>query len=389
VNQSELAWAIQEHYGAAASGIVAQCGRAAVEGGQGEPRLLSFSEDWTALVDLGRLQAWMGARGLVAGSIESAAPIAGGTQNLLLRFSAGGRAFVLRRPAGDPRPGAEAAMGREARILQALAQTAVPHPRLVAACDDAEIIGAPFYVMENVEGFNAALGLPQRFAEDAGWRERMAFALIEGAAALAQVDVDAIGLGGLGRPEGFLERQVSRWLGQLGSYEQYEGWPGATELPGVEALASWVDANRPTTFTKGLMHGDYHIANVLFHSDRPELAAIVDWELATVGDPLIDLGWMLATWPDPDGMAMGEQTPIKPWSGFPTRDELAARYAEASGRNIAAVRWYEVFACFKLGVMLEGTYARAMSGRADAALGQNFHERTLALFKRAQRLLQA
>jgi aminoglycoside phosphotransferase (APT) family kinase protein len=351
--------------------------------------VLSFAEDWRVLVDLDRLQSWMDDQRVSSGRIDHAETIAGGTQNLLLRFRRGEQWFVLRRPAADPRPGAEAAMGREARVLAALAGTNVPHPRLVASCSSPDVIGAPFYIMESVVGFNAALGMPKRFAEDAAARRHMGFALIDGAAALAQVDVEALGIGDLGKPDGFLERQVGRWRQHLENYAQYEGWPGAAQLPGVHALAMWLEANRPPSFIKGLMHGDYHIANVLFHFERPELAAIVDWELATIGDPLIDLGWVLATWPDADGVAAGAPTPIQPWDAFPARDELIEHYGQATGRDLTHVRWYHAFACFKLGVMLEGAFARSVCGRADAAIGKDFHARTIALFEQAQRLIQS
>ncbi len=119
-------------------------------------------------------------------------------------------------------------------------------------------------------------------------------------------------------------------------------------------MADWLDANRPATFRPGLIHGDYHLANVMCAYDRPALAAIIDWELTTIGDPLIDLGWLLATWPDPSDSAAGAVTPVQPWQGFPDRAELIERYAERSDRDLSSVDWYEVLACYKLGIILEG-----------------------------------
>jgi aminoglycoside phosphotransferase (APT) family kinase protein len=353
----------------------------------GRLAMLSFSEDWDGLVDLERLGRWLDEQRIASGPIVAVQQIKGGTQNLLLRFERGGGSYVLRRPGGSPRPGAAEAMQREARILAALADTDVPHPRLIASCGSANVLGAPFYVMARIEGFNPALGLPHRFAEDAAARRRMGFALVEGAAAMARVDVQARCISDLGKAEGFLERQVDRWLGQLESYGRYEGWPGPNRLPGIADIAAWLAANRPPGFRPGLMHGDYHMANVLFRPERPELAAIVDWELATIGDPLIDLGWVLATWPSPDGIQMGEPTAIQPWSGFPTCGELAEHYARVSGRDLDHLRWYRIFACFKLGIMLEATYARAMAGKADRAIGLHFHNCTLALLAQGRELL--
>ncbi|WP_326522851.1 phosphotransferase family protein [Sphingomonas sp.] len=344
---------------------------------------LRFAEDWRALVDLDRLRAWMDDRGLGDGPIVAPQPLAGGTQNLLLRFDRRADSFVLRRPSGKPRTGADEAMRREARILEALGASDVPHPRLLAACGHSDVIGAPFYLMQAVEGFNPSLGLPSPFADDPALRHRMGLALVDGAATLARFDAAASGLSDLGRGEGFLQRQVGRWLRQLASYAECEGWPGPRVLPGVEDVAARLTATLPPDAPLGLMHGDYHMANVLFHRDRPELAAIVDWELATIGDPLVDLGWILATWPDRDGLQMGSVTPIQPWSGFPDRDALIARYAETSGRDVRHIDWYERFARFKLGIMLEGTHARALGGRADPATGRRLHAKAVALLAAA------
>jgi aminoglycoside phosphotransferase (APT) family kinase protein len=130
------------------------------------------------------------------------------------------------------------------------------------------------------------------------------------------------------------------------------------------------------------MHGDYHLANVMFRCDGPELAAIVDWELTTIGDPLVDLGWMLATWPDPTGTTIGSVGAI-PWDGFPSSLELAERYAKGSTRDLSAIRWYAVLGCYKLGILQEGTFARAFAGKATMAQGERLHKATLGLLERA------
>jgi aminoglycoside phosphotransferase (APT) family kinase protein len=153
----------------------------------------------------------------------------------------------------------------------------------------------------------------------------------------------------------------------------------------VERVAQWLDAHRPPAFRPGIIHGDYHLANVLFARTGPALAAIVDWELTTIGDPLLDLGWLLATWPEPGDVATGATMQVTPWEGFPTAGELVAHYRARSDRDCTAIAWYEVLACYKLGIILEGTHARACAGRAPKATGDLLHAMTVALFERALR----
>jgi aminoglycoside phosphotransferase (APT) family kinase protein len=203
--------------------------------------------------------------------------------------------------------------------------------------------------------------------------------MADGAASVGAVDHDAVGLADLGRAEGYLERQVARWRAQLDSYSALPGYPGP-DIPGVDEVGEWLDANRPTSWAPGLIHGDYHLGNVLCSPHRPGLAAIVDWELTTIGDPLLDLGWLLATWPDGEEPAT---TSVEPWDGFPTPDELVRRYGERSDRDLSAVAWYEVLACYKLGLILEGTHARACAGLAPTETGDRLHASTVGLLRRA------
>jgi aminoglycoside phosphotransferase (APT) family kinase protein len=190
-------------------------------------------------------------------------------------------------------------------------------------------------------------------------------------------------LSDFGKPDGYLKRQVSRWRAQLESYAEHEGWPGADSIPGVERVGEWLDMNRPAKFRPGIIHGDFHLSNVMFCYDSPELAAVVDWELTTIGDPLLDLGWLLATWPDPD--EPGGVVSVTPWDGFPEPDELIRHYAARSDRDLSAIGWYGVLACYKLGLILEGTYARACAGKAPAETGERLHAQTLRLLGRALR----
>jgi aminoglycoside phosphotransferase (APT) family kinase protein len=335
-------------------------------------------------VDLAALGQWMDRQALGSGPLEDGVRLAGGTQNILLQFRRGERRYVLRRPPQHLRANSNETMRREARVLAAIAPTNVPHPRLLAACPDERVIGAAFYLMEPVSGFNPTRGLPPLHAGSPTVRHRMGLALVEGIAALGALDYRALGLEGLGRPDGYLERQVERWRGQLASYTEYADWPGAGRIPGVETVARWLKAHRPPHFLPGLLHGDYHLANVMYRFDGPELAAIVDWELTTIGDPLVDLGWLLATWPENEAAAAGAVS-VQPWRGFPMAQELVDHYRPRTERDLSAIDWYAVLACYKLGIILEGTHARACAGRAPRETGDRLHAQTLALFERALR----
>jgi aminoglycoside phosphotransferase (APT) family kinase protein len=253
---------------------------------------------------------------------------------------------------------------------------------LIAASDEAGVaaMGVSFYLMEPIDGFNPVVGLPPLHAGSPKIQHRMGLAVVDGIVALGALDPVALGLADFGRSDQFLERQAPRWSKQLASYAEFEGWPGPQGLPAVAEIAAWLEANRPSAFRPGIMHGDYHMANVMFRNDGPELAAIVDWELATIGDPLLDLGWLLATWAAP-----GEESEVsvKPWIGFPTADELVARYAAGSTRDLGQVGWYAVLACYKLAILLEGTHARACAGKAPRQAGDKLHHRAVWLLDRA------
>ncbi|MCP5058423.1 MAG: phosphotransferase family protein [bacterium] len=323
----------------------------------------------------------MDAQGLASGPIEDVEALGGGTQNILLRFRRGNDAFVLRRPPLHKRRNSDETMRREARVLGALAGSEVPHPALIAACSEEDVLGAAFYLMEPIDGFQAPAGLPALHAESAAIRHRMGLSMVDGIAALGRIDFVKVGLEGFGRPEGFIERQVPRWQQQLASYAELPGYPGP-EIPGVERVADWLERHKPTDWRPGILHGDYHLANVLFELEGPELLAIVDWELSTVGDPLLDLGWMLATWPDPGQLASGVVS-VQPWEGFPSADELIAQYRQGTDRCLDGIVWYEVLACYKLGIILEGSHARAFAGKAPKEIGDLLHHQTLGLFERA------
>jgi aminoglycoside phosphotransferase (APT) family kinase protein len=332
-------------------------------------------------LDLSVLASWMDARDLGSGPLENVQRLAGGTQNILIRFSRSERSYVLRRPPLALRENSNETMRREARMLAALKGTNVPHPELIAACPDESVLGAAFYLMEPIDGYNATTGLPEPFASSPELRYQMGLALVDGIAALGAQDYIALGLTGLGKPDNYLGRQVSRWKAQLDSYSQFPEWDGLKDLPDITGIGLWLDEHRPQTFLPGIIHGDYHLANVMFRFDAPRLAAIVDWELTTIGDPLLDLGWLLATWPEGSSGTVS----VTPWEGFPSADELIAHYAIQTTRDLSHIHWYGVLACYKLGIILEGTYARACAGKAPKATGDQLHASTIGLLERANR----
>jgi aminoglycoside phosphotransferase (APT) family kinase protein len=330
----------------------------------------------------GRLAAWMDARGLGSGPIVDARRLGGGSQNILLYFRRDDRAYVLRRPPETARPEANDTIRREARLLAALGATDVPHPGLIAACDDPSVIGAAFILMEPVDGFNAAAGLPDLHASDPKVRQRMGLALAEAAARIGAVDHVAAGLGDFGRIDGFLERQVSRWAAQLERYGALEGWPGPASLEGVAEVGRWLEERRPRSFQAGLMHGDFHVANAMFRPDSGEIAAIVDWELATIGAPLLDLGWLLVTWPEP-GQGPEAPVPLEPADGWASAGQLIDAYAAVSPHDLADLGWWKVMAGYKLAILLEGGFARACAGLAPRDVGERLHVRSRMVLGRA------
>jgi aminoglycoside phosphotransferase (APT) family kinase protein len=274
-------------------------------------------------------------------------------------------------------------MRREAQVLGALSGTDVPHPALIAACPELEPLGAAFYLMEPITGFSPWDSLPESFSHDPSMQRRLGFAMVDVLVALAGVDVDATGLRNLRRSGPWLPRQVPRWLSQLRWYADIDGDTGP-RLPQVESVAEWLVAHTPAVEQSGLVHGDFHFGNVLVRPQDATIAAVVDWELATVGDPLLDLGELLATWPSPGGVYASRLT----LPALPRPAELVAAYVSATGRDPKHVQWFAVLACFRLGVLLEGTYARARAGLASLTTGETLHARAVGLLEQARDLCE-
>ncbi|MFR9751429.1 phosphotransferase family protein [Nocardia sp. 004] len=340
-----------------------------------------------AVVDFAVVGKWMDEQGLPAGEFEDVTALGGGTQNIMLRFTRGGRAYVLRRGPKHLRAKSNEVIRREARLLSALGGTEVRAPRMIAACPEESVLGAVFYLMEPITGFNPQNELPEPHASDPEIRRQMGLSAVEAIARLGALDYRALGLADYGKPEGFLERQVPRWLGELESYSANAGYPGP-RIPGVEAVGDWLERHRPAQWTPGILHGDCHLANMLFSFDSPQVAAMVDWEMSTIGDPLLDLGWQLATRAEPGTVAAALFGELGRVGGLPTAEEMIAHYGRFSDRDLDAVSWYTVLACFKLGIVLEGTHARAFAGKAPAKLGDFLHTITLELFEQAHRLME-
>ncbi|BBZ42142.1 phosphotransferase family protein [Mycobacterium conspicuum] len=338
-------------------------------------------------VDLKAVADWMSEQGLGEGPLEDVSAVTGGTQNVMLRFTRSGRDYVLRRGPRHLRTRSNTVILRETKVLAALADSDVPHPHLIATCEDTSVLGdAVFYLMDPIDGFNAGEALPALHAGDAGVRHGMGLSMADALAKLGAVDHVAVGLADFGKPDGFLERQVPRWLSELESYQQYEGYPGP-QIPGIEQVAGWLEEHRPSNWMPGIMHGDYHAANVMFSRTGPEVVAIVDWEMCTIGDPLLDLGWLLATWRQSDGSAVFSHA-LGGQEGLASTDELLERYAANTVRDLSHIAWYTVLACFKLGIVIEGTLARACAGQAEKEVGDQLHAATVHLFERALGLIE-
>jgi aminoglycoside phosphotransferase (APT) family kinase protein len=308
------------------------------------------------VIDVQRLETWLDDEGLPGkGEPLETSFVSGGSQNDIYELRRGELHGALRIPPPEALASRDEGILREWRIIEALRGTDVPHTPAIAACSDASVLGRTFYVMGFVDGWSPMNvdGWPGPFDHDLEARQGLAYQLVEGIALLSKVDWQAKGLQDLGRPDGFHERQVDRWTTFL---ERIKG----RELPGFGEAAAWLREHKPIDYVPGLMHGDYQFANVMFrHGGPAQLAAIVDWEMGTVGDPKLDLGWVTNSWPEDTSEGKGTVGSYVDMTGMPPKSKVLAHYAEVSGRQVDDIAYYEVLAKWKLGVVLEQGFQRA------------------------------
>ncbi|MGV0794876.1 phosphotransferase family protein [Mycolicibacterium sp. XJ1819] len=333
--------------------------------------------DLTGGVDANRLGRWLDDVGAPGnGELPTLERLTGGSQNTLFRIRRGDSDMVLRMPGADRSDSRIAGLMREVRVMRALRDTDVPHAALIAVDETGAVCGVPLLVMEAVDGWSPVQGWPTPFDTDTEARRGIAFEIIDGAAKLARLPWRDIGLGDFGRPDGFHDRQVDRWLNYLDNFR-------VRDLPGLDDAARWLRRNRPASYVPGIMHGDYQFANVMYRLERPAtLAAIIDWDMATIGDPLLDLAWALLGW---DGELPRDDFYVDV-SGMPARSELLAHYEEVSGLSTDGFEYYTVLANWKLGIVLERSYAALIRGEKVSDLATLFATLVPSLIATAARV---
>jgi aminoglycoside phosphotransferase (APT) family kinase protein len=327
------------------------------------------------LLVLEPLREFLAARGLSAPAVLEAAPVGEGHSCVTFALSTG---VVLRRPPRGPLPPSAHDVLREARLLTALEPTPVRTPRVLAVCADPAVIGAPFYVMEQVHGDVITGSIPDAL-DTPEERGRIADELIDSLVELHAVDWTTLGLEGFGKPTGYLERQLRRFTG-LWEINR------TREIREVEEVGAWLADNMPESPPATVVHGDYRLGNTMFASRAPaRLIAIFDWEMATIGDPLADLGYTMIHWTQPgDQVGRFNLQSVTAREGFPSRQGLIDRYEQRSGRSIQALSWYVTLALWKAVVFMEGNYKRAVSGSTDDPYLKTFSEGVLELAHRAR-----
>jgi aminoglycoside phosphotransferase (APT) family kinase protein len=332
------------------------------------------------LLVLEPLRAFLDEHELGSGEIR-AQPIGDGHSNVTYLIERdGGPELVLRRPPRPPLPPSAHDVLREARLLRALEPTRARVPRVLAVCEDETLIGCPFYVMEHVQGevivweTPPALDAPEQ-------RKRIGEQLIDALVEIHAVDWRTAGLEGFGKPSGYLDRQLRRF-GGLWELNK------TREIPAVERVGAWLAEHKPESGAATIVHGDYRLGNTMFAAQAPaRLVAVFDWEMATIGDPLADLGYLCMFWTeayDPEGGLREHLGKVTRAEGFSTRAELIARYEEATGRSMRDLRWYTTLAIWKSIVFMEGNYKRAVAGTTDDPYLKQFGEGVLELARQAE-----
>ena len=308
------------------------------------------------LLVLEPLEAFLDDAGLGSGPIEASA-IGDGHSNVTYLLRRGEEKLVLRRPPRGPLPPSAHDVLREARLLSALGPLGFRVPEVLATCEDGDVIGAPFYVMPFVDG--------HVLTGDAAARDRRRLGPRRGSprnwstawSTCTRSTSRRAGLAAFGRADGYLERQIKRFGGLL-------ELNATRPLPDLERVAEWLAANVPDSPAATVVHGDYRLGNVMFAPSSPRLVAVLDWEMATIGDPLADVGYMTAMWAQPDDPPnpVGDLSEVTRLPGFPGREALAERYVEATGLSLDALPWYQVLALWKAAIFLEGSYKRYQAG---------------------------
>lgn len=338
------------------------------------------------LIDVAALTRYLRER--VPGDIDAPLEIRkheAGYSNETFYITRGRQHWVMRRPPrGELLPTAHDVL-REYRVMSGLQEAAVRVPRTIVACDDLAVIGAPFYLMDRVDGVVIREELPAVFDPPAE-RRRLGEELIDALVELHAVDWQAAGLASLGKPQGFLERQVRRWSGQLDLT-----LPRTRPLPGIAEVTDWLRSHIPESGPATVVHGDYKLDNVIFAAFAPaRLNAALDWEMATLGDPLTDVAWCLSYWgptgAPPESMTPGSNT-ITSEPGFPSREELLARYEQRSGRSMRDFQFYYCLAVWKLAIIMEGLYMHFLGGTAANRRTGEMEQRVLQAIERMRRII--
>ncbi len=312
--------------------------------------------------DVARLEPWLRANVPGVDGAVSVEQFGRGFSNLTYLIRAGGRELVLRRAPPGVKIKSAHDMGREYRILLGLAKVWQNSPKPLARCDDEALIGTPFYVMERVRGVILRKALPAGLSPDAVTMKRLSESLIDTLAEIHGTDLAAAGLGDLGKPEGYVERQITGWA------ERYEK-AKTDDVPDFDEVRRWLVANRPADSAGTLIHNDFKYDNVVLDETLQGVAAVLDWEMATLGDPLMDLGTALGYWIEADDPPVFQVMTFGPTHlpGSLRRTELVRRYADATGRDVSNVLFYFVFALFKLSVVGQQLYKRYKDGLTQEA----------------------
>jgi aminoglycoside phosphotransferase (APT) family kinase protein len=331
------------------------------------------------LLVLDTLADFLDRHGLGQGEIE-ATPIGEGHSNVTYLLRRGTSDMVLRRPPRPPLPPSAHDVLREARLLRALQDTRARVPTVLAACDDDAVIGSPFYVMELIDGDVIVTDIPAPL-DTPSQRRRIAEELIDALVEIHAVDWRAVGLEGFGKATGYLERQLRRF-GGLWELNR------TREIPAVERVGAWLAENMPESGPATIVHGDFRLGNTIFATGAPaRLTGVLDWEMATIGDPLADVGYLCMMWTergDPEKGLREALGAVTRREGFPTREELIGLYEQRSGRSMRDLRWYTTLAVWKSVVFMEGNYKRAVAGTTDDPYLKAFGDGVVELASQAE-----